>query len=252
MRRFALAATLLLALTGCRDDFFDPTPGQTGPAPTRVELIARNVEMRAGEDNAVRIGFRPKDVAVHLRVDRSSPSGRIIACPLKAIDDPIPEQSACLPDLPNGVREGLTLSGLGAVALVREGEAVTLGIRMEFEEAGRGIAFRLPVIPRPAGASVCKDNGCNPFLEMVPVHGGAFSATARWTGGSAVLEVLEGRVLARSFSSTGIPYRIAGEVSGPPPLTVTARLSSPTEFALALRNTSAADLTEIEIEATWP
>jgi hypothetical protein len=252
MRRFVLAAALLLALAGCRDDFFDPTPGQTGPAPTRLELVARNVQIRAGEANAVRIGFQPKDVAVHLRVDRSATSGRIIACPLKTIDDPIPEPSACLPDLPDGVREGLTLSGLGAVALVREGDTVTLGIRMEFEEAGRGIVFRLPVIPRPAGASVCKDNGCNPFLEVLPVRGGTFTATARWSGGTGVLEVLEGRVLARSFSSTGIPYRIAAEVSGPPPLSVTATLSSPSEFALALRNTSAGDLSDIEIEATWP
>ena len=252
MRRFALAAALLLALAGCRDDFFDPTPGQTGPAPTRVELVARNVQIRAGGDNAVRIGFQPKDVGVHLRVDRSSAAGRLIACPLKAIDDPIPEQSACLPDLPNGVREGLTLPSLGAVALVREGDVATLSIRMEFEEAGRGIAFRLPVIPRPAGASACKDNGCNPVFEVLPVQGGAFTATAVWAGGAGVLEVLEGRVLARSFSSTGIPYRIAGAISGPSPLSVRATLSAPSEFALALRNTSPGDLTDIEIEATWP
>ena len=110
----------------------------------------------------------------------------------------------------------------------------------------------MPVIPRPAGASACKDNGCNPFLEVLPVHGGAFTATAAWSGGTGLLEVLEGRVLARSFSSTGIPYRIAGDAGGPSPLTVTATLSSPSEFALALRNTSAGDLTDIEIEATWP
>lgn len=252
MRRFVTAASLLLALAGCREGFFDPTPGQTGPAATRVELVARNIQMSAGEENALRIGFQPKDVAVHLRVERSSNAGRIMVCPLRAVGDPIPEQAACLPDLPDGVREGLTLAGLRGVALVREGEPVTLGIRMEFEEAGREIALRLPVIPRPAVASVCKDNGCNPVFEVLPVRGGRFTATARWTGETGLLQVLEGRVLARSFSSTGIPYRIAGEMSGPSPLTVTATLSAPSEFALVLLNTGRGDLTDIEIEAAWP
>lgn len=252
MRRFVLAAALLLALAGCREDFFDPTPGQTGPSSTRVELVARNIQILAGEANAVRIGFQPKDVAVHLRIDRSSAAGRIIVCPLREIDDPIPEQASCLPDLPDGVREGLTLSGLGAVVLVREGDPVTLGLRMEFEEAGREIVLRLPVIPRPAGASVCKDNGCNPFFEVLPVRGGSFTATASWTGGTGRLEVLEGRVLARSFSSTGIPYRAAGQESGVSPLSMTASLSAPSEFALALLNTSTGDLTDITIRATWP
>lgn len=252
MHRFALAAGLLLALAGCREDFFDPTPGQTGPQQARVELVARNIRILAGEDGAVRIGFQPRDVSVHLRLERSSSEGRIIACPLRAIDDPIPAEASCLPDLPDGVREGLTTTGLGALVLVREGDPITLGIRVEFEEAGRGITLRLPSITRPAGASVCKDNGCNPVFEVLPARGGTFTATASWTGGSGRLEVLEGRVLARSFSSTGIPYGVAGQKSGVSPITVTATLSSPTEFALALVNTSTGDLTDIEIRSTWP
>jgi hypothetical protein len=59
-------------------------------------------------------------------------------------------------------------------------------------------------------------------------------------------------VLARSFSSTGIPYRVAGQKTGPPPLSVTATVTSPGEYALALINVSTGDLTAIEIRARWP
>ena len=252
MRAVALAAAVLLALAGCRENFFDPTPGQTPGEATRVDLIAQNIRVPPGNENAVRIGFRPKDTAVHLRVDRSSTAGRLIACPLGGIDEALPPESECLPDLPDGVREGLTLTGLGAVALVREGDPITIGMRIEYEEAGRDLELRLPVIPRPAGAAACKDNACNPIFELVPVRGGTFTATAAWTGGTGRLEVLEGRVLARAFSSTGIPYRIAGEKTGGPPLGVTATLGSPSEYALAFHNASAGDLTDIELRATWP
>lgn len=252
MRRSLLVAALLLSITACREDFFDPTPGGTATGRPRAELFAENVTILPGPQGAIRIGFRPKDVSVQIRVARSDETGRIIACPLRAIDDAIPEQRACLPDLPNGVRESLTLQGLGAVVLVREGAALTLDIRMEYEESGRAITIRLPRIVRAAGASVCKDNGCNPFFEVRPVRGGAFTATARWTGGPGRLELLEGRVLARAFTSTGIPYRVAAEREGNPPLSISAQLQAPSEYALALLNTGPGDLTEIEIETAWP
>ena len=250
--RLALAAILLLGLSGCREDFFDPTPGQTGPAQKIVEVIAENVRVLPGDANAVRIGFRPKDVAVHIRVERSSSDGRIVACPLRAIDDPLPPPASCLPDLPNGVRESLTLTGLGGVALVREGDPVTLGIRMDYEEGGRELTFRFPIVERPAGASVCKDNACNPFFEVRPVQGGPLRATARWTGGTARLEVLEGRVLARSFSSTGIPYRIAAQREGASPVSVAATLGAPSEYALAFLNTGPGNITGVTISTSWP
>lgn len=251
MRRWALTAALLLSLAGCREDFFDPTPGQSAPAPN-VEFIAENVEILAGEASAVRIAFQPKDVAVRLRVERSSSGGRLVACPLRSIDDAIPAASECLPDLPDGVRESLTSTGLGAVALIREGDPITLGIRIDFEEAGRRITIRIPRIPRPAGASVCKDNGCNPFFELLPVRTGGLTAAAHWTGGAARLEVVEGRILARAFSSTGIPYRVAGERAGESPLAVSANLNAPSEYAIALVNTGTEELAAVEIEMTWP
>ena len=255
MRRLAVAGSLLalvVAASACRDDFFDPTPGQTGPPQNRVEVVARNVAIAAGEANAIRLGFGAKDPAAQIRVDRPDGSGRIVACPLLAVDDPLPEPSACLPDVPDGVRTSVTLTGLGAIALIREGDPITLEIRLEYEEAGRSIALHLPLIARPAGAAVCRDNACNPIVELLPVRGGRFTATAEWSGGTARLEMLEGRVLARSFSSTGIPYRVAGQADGPSPLSMAATLGAPSEYALALVNTSASDLRTIVIEAAWP
>ena len=240
-------------MSACRDDFFDPTPGATGQQRQRVELVARNVRVLDGDANAVRIGFGAKDPGAHVRVERSDDTGIIVACPLASVDAPLPaDRAACLPDLPNGVRESISSSDLGAIALIRHGAPVTLEIRVEYQEADRRTSLRFPVVERPAGASVCKDNGCNPVIELIPPSGGRFTATARWAAGSARLEVQEGRVLARSFSSTGIPYRIAGQASGASPLDVSAQLSSPTEYALAVINTGTTSLTQIAIDAAWP
>lgn len=251
--RLARVCLALVALAACRDDFFDPTPGGTEPtgAPT-VELIAQNVRLITGDENAIRIGFSPADPAARIRIERSADGGRIVACPLARISDPLPDPSGCLPDVPDGVREPITASALGAVALIRIGDPLTVGIRLEFVSSGRSFAFRIPVIEVPPGASACKDNDCNPFFEVAPVRGGPFSATARWAGGTGRLSLLEGRVLARSFTSTGIPYRVAANESGPAPLSIRATLNAPGEYALALENTSSDELRRIEIEATWP
>jgi len=251
MRRVALFVALIALLSACREGFFDPTPGGTKEQPS-VELIGTNLRMLAGEANAIRISFRPKDPSARLRIERSSNEGRVIACGLRGIDDPLPPAEQCMPDVPDGVRESITAAGLGAIALVREGAPIAIDLRLEYEQGGRAFSIRLPIVGTPPGASVCKDNGCNPFFELLPVRGGAFTATARWETGSGKLELLEGRVRAKAFSSTGIPYRIAATRSGTSPLSVDARMNAPSEYALALTNTGATDLTHIQIDATWP
>jgi len=252
VRRIAIGLALLAALTACREGFFDPTPRGTGAPQPDVELTGKNVRMLPGAEAAVRVSFRPKDASARVRIERSSSAGRVIACPLRAIDDPLPAESSCLPDMPGGVRENLTLAGLGAVALIREGDPITIDLRLDYAEGGRMFRLRVPVIAVAPGASVCKDNACNPFFEVAPARGGAFTATARWKIGNARLELLAGRVLGRSFSSTGIPYRIAATQTGTPPLTVAATMTAPGEYALALSNTGVVDLTAIEIDAAWP
>jgi hypothetical protein len=252
VRRLAFVAVLLVALSGCGKDFFDPTPGRSGGSAPTVELFARNVSMIAGEQNAVRISFRPKDPSARLRIERSRSDGRVVACALRTIDDPLPSVDRCIPDVPDGVRENLTTPGLGAIALVREGAPIAIELRLSYEEGGRAFVIRIPVVRTPPGASACKDNACNPIFELTPLHTGRFMATATWTVGAARLDLLEGRVQARAFSSTGIPYGIVQTRTGAPPLKIETEVTAPSEYALALTDASPTDLTRIEIAATWP
>lgn len=251
MRRPIALLALVVALTACGDDFFDPTPGQKAQVPG-VELLGRNIRLVSGTEAAFRVSFRPRDPSVRVRIDRSSPAGRVIACPLKTIDDPLPPESSCKPDLPDGVRESFTSSGLGAIALVREGDPITIDLVLDYEEGGRSFQIRMPSIPVPPGAASCKDNACNPFFELAPLRAGRFTATAQWSAGNAKLELLEGRVLARAFSSTGIPYRLAATTTGTSPLTIGAQLNAPGEYALALVNVGIVELKSIRINVSWP
>ena len=253
MRRLFVVVVLVVAVPACREGFFDPTPGSNNDkAQTSVELIGTNIRMVDGESSAIRISFRPKDPSVRIRIERSSTQGRVVACGLQHLDDPLPPVEGCLPDVPDGVRETLTATGLGAIVLVREGGPITIDLRLSYEEGGRAFSVLLPSIPTPPGASVCKDNGCNPFFEVSPTKAGAFTATATWTGASGKLELLEGRVLAKAFSSTGIPYRVAATKTGGSPLTIAAQLNAPSEYALALTNESRSEIAAVRIDATWP
>ncbi|TMK22962.1 MAG: hypothetical protein E6G68_01235 [Actinobacteria bacterium] len=252
MRRLAFVVVLLVALSGCGKDFFDPTPGRSGGSAPTVELFARNVSMMGGGQNAVRISFRPKDPSVRLRIERSSSDGRVVACPLRTIADPLPPVDRCIPDVPDGVRENLTTPGLGAIALVREGTPISIELRLSYEEGGRAFLIRIPIVRTPPGAATCKDNACNPIFELAPLHTGRLTATATWIGGPARLELLEGRIQARAFSSTGIPYGIVQTRTGAPPLPIGTEVTAPSEYALALSDASPSDITHIEIGATWP
>jgi hypothetical protein len=251
MRLITALIALVALTTACSEDFFDPTPGGDAAAPA-VQLIGQHIQMEAGEENAVRVSFRPKDVSVRVRISRSNVEGRVVACPLRTIDDAIPPLTQCIADLPDGVRETLTTPQLGAIALVREGAAITIDFVLEYEEGGRAFSIRVPAIDQPTSAEACQDNACNPFFEVKPIRAGRFTATVAWAGGPARVELLEGRVLARAFSSTGIPYRIAAAEAGTAPLSVSAQLNAPGEYALAITNPSGAALTAIRIDATWP
>jgi hypothetical protein len=176
----------------------------------------------------------------------------VALCPLARPADPLPPLGECAPASP-GVREALIgAPALGGLAIVStESRVAAVNVVLEYSEGSRAVSVRMPVIRRGPGASVCKDNGCNPFFEILPPRAGVFRASATWSGGEARLVLLSGRVRARSFSATGLPYLEPASADGPPPLRIRSRLSAPAEYALALTPVDG-DLTAVVVEAAWP
>lgn len=250
------AGLALLLLVACRPEV--PAGGRSSPgSPPPVMLLAQNVPLSPGEDAALRIGFQPFTPSVRIIVgipDRP-PGLNVDVCALATPSSPIASSGACLRGIGTGVRETLERpEGLGAVAVVlRGGAGATADVRLEYDEAGRSVSLRIPrMAPYPGDAS-CKDNACNPFVEVMPVRGGPFRARAAWQGGPATLRLLSGRVLAKAFTATGIPYRVPAEDLGSAPLGIDSRLAAPAEYALAFASQDpSAELTDVLVEATWP
>lgn len=115
-------------------------------------------------------------------------------------------------------------------------------LRISYRAENHAVSLRLPsILPRP-GLSACKDNGCNPFIELTPYHVGPFSATATWSGtGNGVLMMQEGGLVAHHASLYGIPYRTVAidEASGTknsPRLQIAGRLND-AEAGIVVVNT---------------
>ena len=67
--------------------------------------------------------------------------------------------------------------------------------------------------------------------------------------------MLQGSVLGRSLTATGIPYREAARADGDAPLSIKATLSSQAEYALVITQPpgpSAAPLHNVIVDASWP
>ncbi len=232
----------------------DPGAAPAPAADRAVSVIAQGLPMVAGNDTAVRIGFDPQGGA--RLILRFTPSdARINLCPLTEIDAALPPATGCRADIFNGVRQELSPQGLRGVAFVlREGEA-RADLSIEYDARTRTLAARFPLLRPPTSPTACKDNGCNPFFELRPTRAGRFNASARWDGGDATLVLLQGSVLGRSETATGLPYAEPARRDGVTPLSIAASLSAPGEYALAFRagsGTSASPLRSIQIDATWP
>jgi hypothetical protein len=218
-------------------------------------VLGQNILILPGRGNAVRLEIEAAEPGVRLIVTFPDTGSILRACAVASAEAALggAPAPACRSELPSGVREDLVSDGTArAVGIwVETGPAVTANIRLEYAEAGRRIGIRLPALRAPANPAVCKDNACNPFFEVRPVKGGPFAATATWSGGSARLALLEGRVLARSFSATGVPYAVAAADEGGSPAAVRTRLSAPAEYALVL-DSNRENLSGIRIDAMWP
>jgi hypothetical protein len=214
-------------------------------------LVGRNVALVAGTDRVLRIGFTPVEGAAQMRVDVRPPTLQVALCPLERLDDAI--RIAACKDVVSGVFEDVASPRMRGIAVVLHGASATADFTLEYDEDSREVSLRLPSIPRPAGASVCKDNACNPFFELLPTRTGSFRASASWTGGRATLVLLQGRVLGRSLTATGIPYLEAARDDGSSPLRISTQLTAPGEYALALRTEAGSRaLDSIAIDARWP
>jgi hypothetical protein len=246
-----------LLLTGCprRGGGAQPEPSPTDSSkPPSVELLAQNVRLPV--DGVARFGIGAAEPTARVIVTFPDTGSVVAVCGLASIDDAVPKTlptAGCIEELASGVREQLVrTAGLGAVAIwVRSGPAVDATVRLEFAEATRRFVMRLPVLPEPRSVSACTDNACNPFFEIRPVRSGRFRATATWVGGRARIALLQGTVMAKSFTATGVPYRVPAERTGAGELSLDTLLSAPAEYALVLdRNTST--LSDVRIDASWP
>jgi hypothetical protein len=256
-RTALLACAVALALTGCprTRGTTEPTPRRSLRPPT-VSIVAQNVRLTIDAARAVRFGFVAAEPTIRIIVTYPDTGAIVAACALERFDSPAqdPNRPQCKRELPSGVREELSAPAVGAVAIwVRSGNPVTANVRVEYAEGARPRVVRLgfPLLPAPANPSACKDNACNPLVEITPVRGGNFTADATWIGGVARLALLQGRLLAKSFSATGVPYAVPAEDRDGARTSIRARLSSPAEYGLVV-DENRTDITDVVITTRWP
>lgn len=246
-----VAAALLLLLAACSGDGQGSAGDRSQPPP--ATLIGENIHLAPGDD-AARIGFQPAGASADMIVAFRPATARVSLCPLTGVDAPLPPIERCRRDVGSGVREPVSGAGMRAVGIVLEGDrAATADLFLEFDQAGREIVVRLPVMRAMRSASACEDNECNPFFELRPTRNGRFTASARWSGPRARLLLLQGRVLGRSFTATGVPYAVPADETGASPLRISGQMSAPGEYAVALRpTTSGQPLRDIRLEMRFP
>jgi hypothetical protein len=220
-----------------------------------VTLLAENLNLFDGTQNAVRLGFETASDSTDIKADLTPDTAQLAVCPLTDIGGDLPDLSLCK-DIGSGVRETIASSGLKAVALVLSGRSsARANVLLEFDDGGHQAQVAIPFLAAPAGGAACADNGCNPFFEMRPVRNGPFTATATWAGPVATLQMLQGSVLGRSQTATGVPYREAARAQGASPQHIATQVSVGDEYALVLTQPpgpAQAPLKGVLIDASWP
>lgn len=249
MRRLALLVWTSLLLAACG--------GDEGTArPDTSSLIGRNLQVLPGDAGALRIAFEPLGATARVIVQFTPVDAVVDVCPLPAPDAAVPEREACVRDVRAGVREPVRGARSGVVIALRSDRPADADVVIEYQEGARTMTIGLPVVAPPPGGADCSDNACNPFFELVPTRPGPFEARASWRGPDGLLVLLQGSVLGRSQTATGIPYAQPARREGAAPLRLSATLSAPAEYALALRHTRSGSaippMRDVVLEVSWP
>jgi hypothetical protein len=133
------------------------------------------------------------------------------------------------------------------------GDAVRIVAELAFtyRPAQRSFRLALPDLRQGEGASLCKDNGCNPFVEITPFLSGRFNASATWNSNGDAHLILEiGGVAAHAAVAFGQPYQIVGEAKSNGGHSVeTGGLVYGKEFAVAVIATNL--LGELVLDLSW-
>jgi len=247
----------VVAIGACTGDDGTVPSAPTGRNAPTVEVLGQNLELLPGIQNAFRVGFEPRGSSVDIIVTARPDTARITICPLGSVDDALPAVTSCRRDLPSGVRESVGRPGFGGVAIILDGDdAVSADLFVGYPEAGRALAIRMPVLQSGSPGGTCDDNACNPFFELRPTRGGPFDARATWDGPEATLVLLQGRVLGRAQTATGLPYVEAARADGSAPLGIDTTMSAPGEYALVFRHRAQRSgddvMRDVRIDASWP
>ncbi len=246
----AAALLVIVAFAACTGGANSKQSG----VPT-VKLLAENLQLFSGVEQAVRIGFQTATGSTDIIADLKPDTAALAVCPLTSLSADLPPLATCK-DVGSGVRETVTSGGIAAVALVVSGvSSARANVQLEYDDGGHDLSVEIPFLAAPDTSNACKDNGCNPFFELTPVRNGVFSATAAWGGPEGTLDILQGSVLGRSLTATGIPYREAARAEGTSPLSIKATLSSQGEYALVITQPAgpaAAPLQNVVLNGSWP
>jgi hypothetical protein len=234
--------SLAVVLTACA--------GQP-PASGASTLHARG--LLVGPTEPITVTFPDGISGVELRPDFEPMDASLRICPLNGRDAVI---DGCLEDVAWGVRTPIRRPNLYSLRIASD-RAVELSFTAEYFHRGaaRDIRVELARTPAAASASACRDNACRVVFEMTPVGVDEVSAFATFSGGDGEVLVLEGRVLARAETATGLPYREAAASRGPSHLRAIAAIDDPhAEYAIVIGEVAgpgADGLRDVELSMTW-
>ena len=237
-RRLAVCS-LALALTACTGGVEDRGPST---------FHARGLLLAPGE--TITVTFNAGSTGIELRPEFTPNDAQLRICRPSADG----RGEGCLESVAWGVRTPIRGGNVEAITLDAD-RAITLGFTAEFFPLGPEIVVELPRAPAAPSQTECIENACRALFELTPVKTGTLTATGEFEGSSGELAVLSGRILARSETATGVPYRVADIDAGAGPLEVRAQLDAGAEFAVVVgqvTGTGAGAIRNVELRMRWP